>query len=207
MYTLQFETKTNPHRNFISATEFANSIIAIPKVFYDYNIMVKGSTRTGKTQKIMLPMFSNLNKKNISKIYFSAKSLNLLDLSDIQSNYFEIEENNFENTKEEIYKSVRDGKNTIVCFGGLLGKPTLITKYFTELMKSISEKKQSYFFIDDFQHFPRNTFILENINKDNIKFYMALEYSNQLLNMGYSEEEKCYIKSNSKSIDTEKQFL
>lgn len=200
MYILRLEDE-NRKSNFINLNDFTQEIIAIPKSFYKENILIKGSVKTGKTQKIMLPMFFNLVPTASYKKIFFTTNCNIIDLKDYEYNCFILDTNT---SIDKIVNAVENDKNVIVCL-----QTHLDTNFQMNLIKKIMEhldkKFTMSFFFDELQYFPKNEYLLTIGSKN--RFYLALQYSKQLLNCGYSREDVDFIKAHTKSIDTEKQYI
>ena len=204
MLLLKFEDNVSAS-NLVNLKDFKKEDILIPEEFYIENILIKGSARTGKTDKILLNMFFNVPKgENVRKIYFTTS----YNYQDIISNKIVLHSLNKEITEEKlnnIISDINDDKDVVVYLKTPdINREKNVIKLESLLFK-LSEKYKMFFFFDEFQYLNKLNFITKKISENKDKFYLSVQYSNQLKYAGYTDEEIFFIKEHSKSVDTEKQ--
>ena len=211
------ESEIREKKYFMSSISFLDAEVEVPKEFAYENIMVKGSKATGKTSKVLIPLYKQFE---YGKLYIT-----------VSDSYGEriIE-------KDTVVIDTRDGKNPpttkkIIDFL-ITGKAIYLnidminhreksSELLNKIFRNLLDRKKELvtpilIACDDLNFMMRIDSLLEylksstagreeNINKN---FYLAstLCYTRQLIGL-YTEEEVEEIKKNVTMIDVEKQPL
>lgn len=209
------ECEVKEKEYFMSPTTFLDAEIEVPKEFAYENVMIKGSTGTGKTSKVLIPLFKQFEYgklyMNISNSY-GEKIINddiiAIDLRDNANLY----------TAEEIVSSLIKGEAVYINLD-VANHSKEATELVNAIFKNLIERKKELFSpvlicIDDIAYSVRIDNLLDYLvsssegrKKDlNKNFYLActLCYTRQLVEL-YTEEEIEKIKEHVTMIDVEKQ--
>lgn len=211
------ESETRETKYFLSSTSFLDAEIEVPKEYAYENIMVKGSKATGKTSKVLIPLFKEFD---YGKLYITVTD-NYADRI-IQESTMVIDTRNKRNilSAEAIVDSLIAGKE-IYLYVDMVSHKEESSKLVNEIFNCLLNRKKELttpvlIACDDLNFMMRIDSLLDYLkssmmgkNKDiNKNFYFAstLCYTRQLIGL-YTEEEVEEIKKYVTMVDVEKQPL
>lgn len=199
------ETDYDKNKTVLNVSAFKNADIIFDKDIIKGNPLITGSRNTGKTDKVLIPLF-NMSKGGVLYIDHNGQAQErIIESTDRTVHIFynkDVNVNKIINLLLDgkiVYFNIRDNKlqdleNLNIILNGIYSsRKTLINNLVI--------------FIDDFQFIGRLDIISKLYKKSykyNINIVACVHYTRQLKQL-YSNEEVTIIKENSTEYDVEKQ--
>lgn len=211
------ESETREKKYFMSSISFLDAEVEVPKEFAYENIMVKGSKATGKTSKVLIPLYKEFE---YGKLYITSSDNYADKIIENNTIVIDIRDKDIPMTAEEVVTSLINGRAVYLNVNMMYHKKQsseMVNGIFRNLLDRKDELVTPVLIAcDDLNFMMRIDCLLEYLKsstegrkKDiNKNFYLAstLCYTRQLVGT-YKEEEVEDIKKYVTMIDVEKQSL
>lgn len=211
------ESEVKETRYFMSPISFLDAEIEIPKEYAYENIMVKGSKGTGKTSKVLIPLYKQFE---YGKLYITVSDNYAEKVIDKDTTVIDTRDSRTLLPATKVVDLLIAGKPIYLYLDTLDHKETssgLVNKIFRNLLNRKNELAMPVLIAcDDLNLMMRIDCLLEYLKSSTIgrnedihkNFYLAstLCYTRQLIGL-YTEKEVEEIKKHVTMIDVEKQPL
>lgn len=211
------ESEIRETKYFMSSISFLDAEVEVPKEFAYENIMVKGSNGTGKTSKVLIPLYKEFE---YGKLYITLSNNYAERIIEDSTIVIDMREKNNPLTAVEVVSSLIKGKDVYLNIDVVRHKKQsfeMVNGIFRNLLDRKEELVTPILIAcDDLSYMVRIDSLLEYLKsstegrkKDqNKNFYLAstLCYTRQLIGL-YKEEEVEEIKKYVTMVDVEKQPL
>lgn len=211
------ESETKEKEYFMSPISFLDAEVEVPKEFAYENVMVKGSNRTGKTSKVLIPLYKEFE---YGKLYITLSNNYAERIVEEDTVVIDMRKQDIPMTAMEVVSSLIKGEEVYLNVDVTCCKEQS-TKMVNDIFRSLLDRKEELvapvlIAFDDISYTVRVENLLEYLEsssegreKDkNKNFYLAstLCYTRQLIGL-YKEEEVEEIRKYVTMVDVEKQPL